>query len=1010
MKSTIKTCIALLLTLSIFVSTVSLAQVQLQGPTNSPDAYSGVVYGPIDQNDTLWRIASRYKQGSQFSVYQTMLAIYELNPQAFENQNFNTMVNGATLQLPSDRYIARMDLRRARAKAEADDRAFGRPNSVQPDSVINQLATAEAEPEVPLVNQEDLSATKQELQRQLNSLNRQQNTQFNEVKEQVGASIESVQALLEENRRLYDRLDQVNQDIDELRNKVEGEVQGQIDQQLALQKEVIDLVKQAEQRQIDREANSIWKTLSSPLLIGIISIVLTTGILVILAIWLLRKPKSQSEPEQVVPSNEIVDDELVIGEMDEDDAEDLMAALDQEMGDDDILSSDLEDGLDELGVGETDFDEVDEMLVPDADGESKKTESRAQIVEEDISFDTDAISLDDDEYENQEIDLKPPTDAEPANDADAALDGSSENNGDNGENEVDEYVLQDNEEQNDTTAPVKSEAEVPENNTASSEDDEIDPDALLASVQNEASPSSADEADDLAPSSMQGDTALGVDIDESIAINDDSLEQIGNSINETTQEFENLSSEILNDLEGVVDEEEELDNVIDEAELETFEAGNAIEVAADDDSDAGAEQASTDLTQGSESDIENIAETVSTDLASETQELITEKIQEEQSLIEDDDSQIASSEELDELLEQFTQDSDESVSLEEEAIDLDLGDEPNDLNTDLADEILAELEQDAEVSDDDLDALLDEYTNDVETGLDEELEAILPSDASDPKLDDIPSLADLADDDSAEATEKSIDSNMRAEHQSLQSTEANSEHQETQTSQDDVDSDSGAVGSETLADLEEDVLADLPGLDDWLSDDELAQDIQNIDSNDVADDELNVLADIEGSDFEELLSEIDADSLDISDDLKALENTPDEDISDNLIRKAGLDLDSLMKDDEQAEQSIEDFVNVDDLLSQSDALTPLEDADVELDLEKSLGRLSTENNLDKAASLSISDEDLLSEQASNLDLAQVYMDMDDLEAAAEVLEEVVAKGSAEQITEAKELLEQIKKA
>jgi len=64
-----------------------------------------------------------------------MLAIYELNPQAFENGNFNTMVNGATLQLPSDPFIARMDINEGRAKAQADDRAIGRVNSGQPQSV-----------------------------------------------------------------------------------------------------------------------------------------------------------------------------------------------------------------------------------------------------------------------------------------------------------------------------------------------------------------------------------------------------------------------------------------------------------------------------------------------------------------------------------------------------------------------------------------------------------------------------------------------------------------------------------------------------------------------------------------------------------------------------------------------------------------------------------------------------------------------------------------------------------
>ena len=412
MKSTIKKWITLLLTMSILMpallSTQLSAQVQLQGPRNSADAFSGVVYGPIDQNDTLWRIATRYKQNTEFSVYQTMLAIYQLNPQAFENGNFNTMVSGATLQLPSDQFIARMDIQRARAKAEADDRAFGRPNSVQPEAVLNEAAAANVQEEVPLVNQDDLATTKAELQQQLNSLNRSQLSKVDEVKDQVASSIANVQALLDENRRLYERLDQVNSDISDLRNKVEGEVQDQIDQQLELQKEIIDLVKQAEQRELARDSESFLNSLSSPIAAITLSSIFTIGMLGIFGFWLLRKPKQASEatPKQTASENDIVDDELVIGEMDDDDADDLMAALDQEMGGDDILSSDLEDGLDELGIGD-DFADADDMLVPDEEDKTAEQKPRAQTVDEDVSFDTDAISLDDDEFDNQEIDLKP---------------------------------------------------------------------------------------------------------------------------------------------------------------------------------------------------------------------------------------------------------------------------------------------------------------------------------------------------------------------------------------------------------------------------------------------------------------------------------------------------------------------------------------------------------------------------------------------------------------------------
>ena len=37
-----------------------------------------------------------------------MQAIYELNPEAFEQQNINLLKDGSILKLPSERYIARV--------------------------------------------------------------------------------------------------------------------------------------------------------------------------------------------------------------------------------------------------------------------------------------------------------------------------------------------------------------------------------------------------------------------------------------------------------------------------------------------------------------------------------------------------------------------------------------------------------------------------------------------------------------------------------------------------------------------------------------------------------------------------------------------------------------------------------------------------------------------------------------------------------------------------------------
>jgi len=65
----------------------------------------------VQRNDTLWDIAQR--TGGHASVHQTMLAIQDLNPNAFIDGNINRMKSGQVLRLPTEQNI------RSRSRAEA---------------------------------------------------------------------------------------------------------------------------------------------------------------------------------------------------------------------------------------------------------------------------------------------------------------------------------------------------------------------------------------------------------------------------------------------------------------------------------------------------------------------------------------------------------------------------------------------------------------------------------------------------------------------------------------------------------------------------------------------------------------------------------------------------------------------------------------------------------------------------------------------------------------------------
>ncbi|ENM3962524.1 hypothetical protein ODJ43_000381 [Vibrio cholerae] len=74
---------------------------------NSANNEPGRFFGPTSANQTLWSIASQLRPSSSVTVQQTLLAIYQLNPQAFENQNIHTLIPGSTLRVPSLEQISR---------------------------------------------------------------------------------------------------------------------------------------------------------------------------------------------------------------------------------------------------------------------------------------------------------------------------------------------------------------------------------------------------------------------------------------------------------------------------------------------------------------------------------------------------------------------------------------------------------------------------------------------------------------------------------------------------------------------------------------------------------------------------------------------------------------------------------------------------------------------------------------------------------------------------------------
>ncbi|WP_100640557.1 FimV/HubP family polar landmark protein [Marinobacter salexigens] len=75
--------------------------------------YSADTFGPTGPADTLWTIASAVRPDNSLSMQQVMLALQDLNPDAFISNNINRLKRGEVLRVPTAEQI------RTRTRAEA---------------------------------------------------------------------------------------------------------------------------------------------------------------------------------------------------------------------------------------------------------------------------------------------------------------------------------------------------------------------------------------------------------------------------------------------------------------------------------------------------------------------------------------------------------------------------------------------------------------------------------------------------------------------------------------------------------------------------------------------------------------------------------------------------------------------------------------------------------------------------------------------------------------------------
>lgn len=410
----------LILLFGIFIhltSAVSVAgefqTLQLRG--DKMDDYSGIVFGPVEQKDTLWKIAKDYRNSSDFvgqrpnSLYPVMYGIYLLNPQAFKDNNVNHLLNDTMLEMPTAAFMAKIDPLEAEAKIESDETLWAElqalKNAVtQASGSSNEEVQEQALPSETLTNPVSILNDKPtEIVTLPNvptsQLTIQQLQVLNELKSQYAISLETIQVLLNENERLADQLQNVAERVDALSGQVNGDVQAQLDALGALQAEIYETLQKENAKQGLSTLEQVAEFVAKPfVLIALISLLVLLT-LVGLGLWLFKRntPKKSEELE-------------TLGEVDDEPLSELDEIIDtpteQEVPDiasTDELAKDLAETTEQPKT-QAEVLESSELLIPSEDDITALPDDLLELPDLDgwLNGDSDAEILN--ELENSDFD------------------------------------------------------------------------------------------------------------------------------------------------------------------------------------------------------------------------------------------------------------------------------------------------------------------------------------------------------------------------------------------------------------------------------------------------------------------------------------------------------------------------------------------------------------------------------------------------------------------------------
>ncbi|HAV6900270.1 TPA: AAA family ATPase [Vibrio vulnificus] len=401
MRQIFKRLLAPLLLMTALPTSVSQADgIRLVGPTgevqsspsfseqveraNSPLPVSDEpsrFYGPTSANETLWSIASKLRPANNVSVQQTLLAIYRLNPQAFENQNIHSLVPGSTLRVPSLAQVRSASTEQAVTVMKAhQDKLNATSRPIAPTPVTRPVKVTPATPA-----QAVSETVKVESPIDTTPVKTPDVPQVKTLEKQLEMSESELTALEEKNHNLRLMLAEVQSEVDGLKTELgdENRIRSEVEKLLAEEKAKLEEQQRMQPSAFDQFLSNGWMVAAAALIPGAL-----IGLLIVMLLGRRKEAEpSASETQTEAPLtpppmsdsdlDDLTDDLTLDDDLfsDSDDNSELL--FDDTMGDDendvfgDLDDSDLdfnlegEDGEDPFasigddGDLDTDFDDFD---------------------------------------------------------------------------------------------------------------------------------------------------------------------------------------------------------------------------------------------------------------------------------------------------------------------------------------------------------------------------------------------------------------------------------------------------------------------------------------------------------------------------------------------------------------------------------------------------------------------------------------------------------------------------